>query len=185
MSARIRIQTAAAQAKRRALHAVASSGVGELLVSQALRRIRNRGDSTHRYPELWATREGKGYRAGGAPLQDTGRGMQSLSSRTEVGPDSVTFTLQDGAGYMVYHQNGYKTRGPNLVPLTRRFLLSHVKGENPHHETDSAGVGFRAGVDFIMFWNGVDVPQRKIFNMPPEDRREIDIVLGRAVARGA
>lgn len=180
---RLRAGKSANMTKRAALRAIADSGIGELLVSQAQRRMTRKGDSTHTYPDLWATKVNLGYRAGGNPLQDTGRGRNALSFKREVKTNEVVFTLLDGAGYLVYHQHGFKTKGPNLVPLTRRFLRTHVKGRNPREEVDSAGVGFIEGEDYIMFWNGVDVPQRKVFNLPPEDRAEINQTVGFSMSK--
>lgn len=156
-------RTATAEVRRR----LRAARLDQVLVSNAKRRVRNRGDSTHRYPDLWASRRGLGYRQGGSPLQDTGRLLASLTGRTTPTSTGVRVSLIDGSGYGVMHQNGFKTDGPNFIPLTLRARRRHRKGANPEDE------GLVRGEDFIMAWHGVDVPQRKIFNMPPEDAAEL------------
>lgn len=155
------------------------SRLGDVLVSQAVRRIKSRGDSEHKYPDLWSTgKQGKGesYRAGGDPLQDTGPLMASLTAKTEPTERGVKLTLMSPLKHAQYQQRGFTTEGPNFIPLTRKAARTHRKGQDPKDE------GLEEGVDYIMAWNGVTVPQRKIYNMPPEDaaelRAETERVLG-------
>lgn len=146
-----------------------SSGLEQVLVEQALDRIDQRGDSEHRYPELWATRVGLGYRQGGEPLSDRGgSGLKgSLGGVTESTDTGVRIRLTTNERYALFHQSGFTTSGPNFIPLTRKAARDHRPGGNPREE------GLEYGVDYVMAWKGVTVPQRKIFNMPPENRRDL------------
>lgn len=139
----------------------------ELLVLQAQRRMEAGGDSEHTYPDLWDPPFPSRRRKGDKPLLDTGRLSRALSGRTEVSADGGTISSTlTSLLYGAYHQSGFETEGPNFIPLTNKALF-HVTGANPVDE------GLVRGVDFIMAWQGVKVPQRKIFNMPAEDREEI------------
>ena len=150
---------------------VKGNPLGVTLRSQAVARIKAGRDSTHTYPELWANKVPGHYRAGGRPLQGNGHLMAGLHSETVARSNGISVTLLDGSGYGVYHQHGFKTNGPNYIPLTLKGARRHVNGRNPEEE------GLVEGKDYFIAWNGVDVPQRKIFNMPPENRQE----LGKAV----
>lgn len=174
------IQVARAVTKH-ARESVAGMGLGQILLSQARRRMANGGDSEHRYPDLWG--HPGSFRRGGQPLMDTGMTAAGLSGTDEVVPDGVTATLH-GPLHALYHQHGYKTRGPNFIPLTLKARRTHQKGRNPRDEglepwDEETGKG-----DYIMAWKGVDVPQRKIFNMPREDREEITETVAMAISKG-
>lgn len=145
------------------------NAIAAVLVTQARRRVANKGDSTHRYPDLWATRTGLGFRAHGEPLRDRGQLLAALSAQAAPINDGVSLRLLDGTPdhYGVYHQHGFETKGPNFIPLTLKARRIHRKGNDPKAE------GLVRGKDYIMAWHGVTVPQRKLFNMPPEDLREI------------
>ena len=154
--------------KKKAEKALANGNpLGVTLRSQAVARIKAGRDSTHTYPELWANEVPGHYRAGGRPLQNNGHLMAGLHSETVARSNGVSVTLLDGSGYGVYHQSGFKTKGPNYIPLSLKGARRHVKGRNPEEE------GLVEGKDYIIAWKGVDVPQRKIFNMPPENRQEL------------
>ena len=146
-----------------------------ILVAQARRRMANGGDTDFRYPELWD--HPGSYRQGGQPLLDTGLLAASLNGTTEERPGGLRATLQ-GPVHAVYHQNGFTTKGPNFIPLTLKAKRTHRRGANPRDE------GLEEGKDYIMAWNGVTVPQRKIYNMPPENRAEIVESLQMAIAEG-
>jgi len=164
--------------------------LGELLVSQAQKRISEGGDSQHSYPGLWENQWS--YRFGGRPLRDTGAGYLALNSSSErAGSNKLTVTLRDGTPdhYMVYHQGGIQTKGPNYIPLTNKGKVGHTRKANPLKEglVQLMPNGLRRMLDpitgqkvttdkppdFMMAWKGVKVPQRKIFNMPPEDLADI------------
>ena len=57
---------------------VNSQELSTVLVDRAKTRIRNQGDSTHKYEELWATRFSAGYRKGGQALRADGGLMSNL-----------------------------------------------------------------------------------------------------------
>jgi phage gpG-like protein len=153
-------------------------GLQDTLRGQAVRRIKNKGDSTHQYPELWANKIPGHYRSGGNPLQgeSTGGLMSSLKARVTTSANKITMRLTDGVGYGVYHQKGFKTKGPNYIPITSRGKKRHQKGNDPTKE------GLVKGKDYFIAWNGVTVPQRKIFNLPPEDVQELKRAIGDAIA---
>lgn len=151
--------------ERRMSGTVRSLPLGELLVSQAKRRIASGGDSSMRYPDLW--NHPKSYRRGGQPLRDTGRLMNSLFGETVVTDDTITARLKTNESYVVGHQEGFKTNGPNFIPLTLKAKRTHRPGMNPKDE------GLIPGVDYVMAWGGVTVPARPIFSLPPEDVSEI------------
>lgn len=170
-----------------------SAGLGALIVAQAKRRMRAGGDSQHRYLDLWDPPFPARRRAGEQPLLDTARGLQSLNSKVESTARGVKVMLR-GLLYLVYHQHGFKTKGPNFIPLTNKAVVTHRKGANPRdeglvsvQEWEAAGKPANQPPDYFMAWKGVKVPQRMIHNMPPEDRAEVrfaisDAIGGRAVA---
>lgn len=97
---------------------------------------------------------GKSYRAGGQPLRDTGNLQRSITAKAAlVGPTRVQVTLA-GALYGIFHEMGFRTGGPNFIPLTRKGKREHATGRNPNAE------GLTRGKDFIMAWNGVEVQKR-------------------------
>lgn len=100
------------------------TSLGVVLRSQAVRRIKNGGDSTHEYPDLWANKHPGHRRFGGSPLQDTGALMASLHSETRVSGNRISLSLKDGSpgGYGVYHQHGFKS-GNAVVPQRKIFNL--------------------------------------------------------------
>ncbi len=97
---------------------------------------------------------GRSYRAGGQPLRDTGRLLRSLSAKAKAtGPTKVSVVLR-GEQYGIYHEKGFKTSGPNYIPLTKKGKRKHQTGSNPETED------LVRGKDFTMAWNGVTVPAR-------------------------
>ena len=157
----------------------------ELLVSQARRRIMNGGDSDHRYPELWD--HPGSFRRGGQPLLSSGgRGglVARLNGRTDVGGRDVTWTLL-APMHAQYHQTGFETKGPNFIPLTLKAVRNHITGNNPIEEGLKRWDPETGEGDFLMAWQGVKVPQRKIFNLPPEDVEEIVETIRHAIPLGS
>ena len=41
----------------------------------------------------------------------------------------------------------------------------------------------KEGKDYIIAWDGVEVPQRKIFNTPPENIKALSKNIGRAIKK--
>ena len=146
---------------------VQGNPLGPILRDQAVARIIAGRDTTHTYPDLWVNKVPNHYRAGSKPLQGNGGLMAGLHSETTTRSNGVTVTLLDGSGYGVYHQHGFKTKGPNYIPMSAKGAKRHVNGRNPEEE------GLVEGEDYIIAWNGVTVPQRKIYNMPPENLEEL------------
>ena len=145
---------------------------GPMIVEQAKRRIDHGGDSQVRYKPLWADTfrshsGGTSYRAGGKPLLDTRQHVyNTLNAETHKTSTGMEIRLR-GSLAAVFHHNGFKTNGPNFIPLTRRAVRDHRPGADPRHE------GLVRGVDYIMMWKGVTVPARPIFRLAPEDKRDI------------
>ncbi len=111
---------------------------------------------------------GKSYRAGGKPLLDT---RAHVYMTLNSGPPVMTangakFTLR-GSLAAAFHHHGFKTNGPNFIPLTLHARRTHRPGADPRHE------GLIEGQDYIMMWKGVKVPARPIFRFAPEDKRDI------------
>jgi len=151
-----------------------SARLGEVLVAQAQRRIENGGDSEHRYPDLWD--HPGSFRRGGEPLLTEGF-MQGLSGWVDEITEGIKIVL-GGTLIHIYHQHGFETKGPNFIPLTLKARRTHRKGQDPKKE------GLVPGEDYIMAWGGVKVPQRKVFNLPQEDKAEIIAEVQFALAGG-
>jgi hypothetical protein len=145
----------------------------QALVSFAKRRMDNAGDSRHAYPDLWD--HPGSFRRGGQPLLDTRTHIYNrLSGETRRDRRKVSIVLR-GPLIAAYHQHGFRTRGPNYIPLSLKGRRSHQKGVNPEEE------GLVRGVDFVMAWKGVTVPQRKVFNTPPEDVADLKDTIAAAM----
>ncbi len=185
------------------------AGIDKILPKQAKRRIANHGDSEHRYPDLWD--HPKSFRKGGEPLSDTGSLFNALTGKIELDGNKIKITLVVPASfkYALYHQSGFSTKGPNFIPLTVRakenatrfkplvtafaaarrqvnamrgtpgFIPALKKERLAQDRMESAG--FIEGETYIMAWKGVNVPQRKIFNLPPENVEEIRDAIARAL----
>lgn len=180
----------------------------QLLVSQAKRRMDNGGDSTHHYPEVWD--HPKSFRRGGQPLLDTRTHIYNrLTSRCEVSGTIVRLILV-GPLLALWHQEGFTTKGPNFIPLTRKARrnasmfkrLMRARSEAVQFLRAASGTpraifalrqlrradqaledaGFIEGETYVMAWRGVTVPQRKVFNLPPEDIDELKREIARVAA---
>lgn len=174
-----------------------STSLSSVLVDRAKKRIRTGGDSTIKYPELWASKTNIGLRKNGKPLRDTGHLMNMLSSVSEKTPSGAMWKLKDGSGYGVKHQEGFTNKGPIAIALSAKArLIIKAMGEPPHDiaALDSAGLeeapneesaqNPRRGnlkYDYYIIEGGAKVPPRPIANMPPEDIKEITKVIKRAI----
>ena len=168
------------------------NGASRVLVANAKRRIRKGGDSEIKYPELWARRNSVGYRKGGKPLRDTGRLMNSLSNDTKITRNGVEWTLLDGTGYGVKHQEGFTNRGPVAVALNRKASRV-IPSESPHDPDLLEQQGLRRAptlrraqlsprkYDFYVLQRDTVVPARPIFNTPPEDTVSAVKTISRAI----
>lgn len=196
---------------------IADARIGVTVVQQAKRRMTRGGDSTHTYPDLW--NHPRSMRRGGQPLLDTKTTIYAhLNSAQIVRPRSIEVSLRSGGPnpkVALYHQHGFKTKGPNFIPLTAKakrnaskfgplmkkrsaILKEQRRAAKARGRNNSLGgfvrfiqrlravdaeierAGFIEGETYIMAWNGVDVPMRKIFNLPPEDIAEIKRVVKKA-----
>lgn len=117
--------------------------------------------------------EYEGYRTGGQPLRDTGKLAGSLSARGAYSGGKIRLTMS-GRKYGLYQDRGFKTNGPNYIPISMKGKRRHATGANPHSE------GLKRGRDFVMRWKGVRVPARP-FILPS---REDMITLGRSIYLG-
>jgi hypothetical protein len=176
------------------------ANLGLVLVMQAKKRIRTKGADVGGYARLWADTaklkvwKGRGknkkqveiphYRAGGTPLADTGNLLQSLNGTTKAIQNGVRLFLR-GPLYAVFQHHGFKTSGGNVIPFTRaaarggaRKWIKQLQGDA---KTKAEGKQKQAmeRKEFMYAKNGVTVPARPIFAMPPAAKAE----LARAIAR--
>ena len=159
----------------KALHKHA--GLEQLIVKQAKARMRNGGDSTHEYPELW--QHPKSYRRNGKPLMDTKTLYNGLKGQIIATGNKIKVALLDTVGYGVDHQEGFSKDGPVPIALTRKAArLMKAGGIKSLDDTD-----LKEGKDYIIAWDGVEVPQRKIFNTPPENIKALSKNIGRAIKK--
>ena len=171
--------------------------LSSILVDRAKMRIRKGGDSTIKYPELWAVEEGIGYRKRGKPLRDTSTLFNMLSSKSEKTSGGVRWTLTDGSGYGIKHQEGFTNEGPIAIALSSKAKpIIRGMGDPPHDilELDSAGLqeapdadaarNPRKGnlkYDYYVLEGNPKVPARPIANNPPEDIKAIARVIKREI----
>lgn len=170
--------------------------VASILIDRAKIRIKKGGDSTVKYDDLWAVREGVGYRKRGKPLKDTGMLMAMLSVDIESNVD-ITWTLTDGSGYGVKHQEGFINEGPIAIALSARARLPiKSMGDPPHDIAALDAMGFEEApnlesaqnpkkgnlkYDYYIIEDGAKVPARPIANNPPEDITAITNHIKRAI----
>lgn len=118
------------------------------------------------------------YRDGGQPLYDTGALARSIHATTTV-TDTGFFVTIRGLSYGSKHETGFKTEGPNYIPLTQRGARRHATGSNPTAD------GLRRGKDFIMAWRGVTVPKRPWMLPTRGDLREFAMTIKTAIQRSS
>ena len=114
-----------------------------------------------------------GFRRGGQPLRNTGALARSLAADARMKKGVITIQMR-GLHYGLYQDRGFKTKGPNFIPLNNRAVVRHATGRNPQSE------GLVAGKDYLMAWRGVTVPARP-FIMPTTDDLT---VLGKSIYLG-
>ena len=176
---RVNVGSVAPALKREIIARLQASRLDQLLVSFAKRRIDNGGDSEHKYPELWATRLGLGYRAGGQPLRDTSvlyNGLHGDSAPTSTG---VRIRLRDGTGYGRKHQDGFINKAPVFIALTRKAARTTIVATIlAAMKMEAKLKGLVEGTDFMILKHDAKVPARKIYNTPPEDMQDLAAALG-------
>ena len=113
------------------------------------------------------------YRAGGQPLRDTGNLLREMGATATYRGGKIRIRML-GPKYALYQDRGFRTSGPNYIPLTKKGKRGHGTGNNPTQE------GLTRGKDFTMAWKGVTVPARP-FILPTKD----DVLdMGRSIFRG-
>ena len=172
--------------------------VASVLIDRAKTRIMNGGDTTVKYDELWATENRVGLRQGGEALNDNGHLMAMLGvSVKEDSGGAINWTLTDGTGYGVKHQEGFINEGPIAIALSARARLPIKNmGDPPHDIAALDAMGFeeapdlesaqnpRKGslkYDYYIIEDGAKVPARPIANNPPEDITAITNHIKRAI----
>lgn len=127
-------------------------------MSQVNRSFVNGGQPSSKWPSIKPI---GGFRDGGQPLRSDGGLKASFHiewPETGVFGNRARSTIASGSTYAPYHQTGFKTSGPNYIPLT-------LKGRRLHHPgADPAKEGLKRGVDYVMAWKGVSVPARPMID---------------------
>lgn len=109
----------------------------------------------------------KSFRNGAQPLRNTGRLKASFSSSfRRVSAREYECIVTSSRPDAAWQQNGFKSIGPNFIPLTKRAARTHVNGNNPKKE------GLKLGVDYIMAWRGVTVPARPMIDYSNATNRD-------------
>lgn len=99
------------------------------------------------------------YRKDGQPLRDTGALKASFFLHSQnATPTELMSTVASPFPHAVYQHTGFKTNGPNFIPLTRKAARMHRPGADPRSE------GLEPEVDYVMAWSGVHVPARPIID---------------------
>jgi phage gpG-like protein len=174
---RLRVKVNRQQTKRKAEAALAerladvSRDIGNLLVAQSVRRIRENGDDEITYPDLWADSYSgpkDHYRSGGSPLQDTGALRASLTFEATPHRGGIRIRWGSPLPYARYQHHGFSTSGFNIIPITRRAatMIRTSPGVSPKQ------LGLKSGVDYIVV-RGVTVPARPIVRMSAANRQEL------------
>lgn len=127
-----------------------------------------------RRTEYLVRTEGFRTSTGGKPLQDTGNLIGSVGATARsVNRNRLSIVLS-GPRYGLYQDRGFKTKGPNYIPLTMKGRRGHATGANPNAE------GLERGKDFRMAWKGVTVPSRPFLLPTRADLR----TLGKSIFMG-
>ncbi len=116
------------------------------------------------------------YRNGGKPLRNTGESLNDISGTTIPLGGAVEITVR-GPIHMMWQHHGFKTQGPNFIPLTRKAARTHRTGANPVAE------GLKPGKDYIMAWSGVDVPARPWMTPTKENLEDLGDLVAKAIRR--
>jgi hypothetical protein len=117
--------------------------------------------------------ESVSYREGGKPLLDTGQMLRDMGANSHTRGKDIQITIR-GPLHAIFHESGFKTKGPNFIPLTRNAKRKHATGNNPAKE------GLLQGKDYIMAWRGVTVPKRPF--MVPTNNEWVEI--GKSIRMG-
>lgn len=162
------------------------AGIAKVVQSSAQRHIAEGAGREGQFKPLkllfgrWQDKKGvwheqAGYRNGGQPLRDTGNLMRSLRGHAAATDGGMEITIT-GAQYGAYQERGFTTKGPNLIPLTRKGVRSIGAG--------NAFLKAKKGKDYIIARNGVTVPARPYLMPTKDDMKELglSIVAGLRIA---
>lgn len=106
------------------------------------------------------------YRNGGHPLRNTSFMWQHVGATAATTGEGYQVTLS-GPKYALYQDRGFKTQGPNFIPLTKKGAR-HKPGRKPSEE------GLKSGKDYFVTGSrkhprGVTVPARPFLLPTRED----------------
>lgn len=111
--------------------------------------------------------ETPGYRNGGQPLRDTGRLANSVNARGDRQSAGLRIVLR-GLKYGLFQDMGFRTAGPNYIPLTKR-------GARYDSRKQASAAGMIPGQDFTGRKKGVTVPGRPFLLPTRNDKRDIGV----------
>ena len=124
---------------------------------------------------------GSSYRNGGQPLRDTGELQKSINAKASTTGTGIEITMA-GNLYGIFQEMGFKTNGPNFIPLTKKAKRTHAKGANPREE------GLIRGKDYFVTGSkknprGVTVPKRPFLVPTNEEWADIGRTIRLGLAR--
>lgn len=165
--------------KARADFAKAQKELKENKAVAAFKRMKTHEKRLAKHTALAVAAES--YRKGGQPLRDNGFLAASFFTKYAFvfeAEGAALIVAASNAIYAGWQQTGFKTKGPNFIPLTLQARRRHVLHANPFLE------GLEEGVDYIMAWRGVDVPARPIIDYSdPVNKKEIGDVIRRSIMK--
>lgn len=111
--------------------------------------------------------ETPGYRNGGQPLRDSGLLADTVNARGDRQSSGIRIVLR-GQKYGLFQDMGFRTPGPNYIPLTKR-ATRYDKGKI------ARAAGMIPGQDFTGRKKGVTVPGRPFLLPTRNDKRDIGV----------
>lgn len=156
-----------ARIKRDALQKAAKirnqRATGEISTTKAREKLRHQAQR-RRYARELARIGANPYRRGGKPLRDTGALEASITYAVRPTDEGgVAVVVGTPLAYGRYQQDGFTTKGPNFIPLTRK-ALKKPRGAAPK--------GLIRGVDYVMAGK-VTVPPRPFVRLTAANREEV------------
>lgn len=134
------------------------------LTKRAKRRVKMAKDHARNLPGRYGVnptfRGGDGTREAGKPLLDTGQLRNSIRYEVIETPRGAIARTGSPEKRLLWHQFGFKTKGPNYIPITREAR----KGWRPDLVPD---------MDYIIARNGVTVPPRPTIRFTVRDVQDI------------
>ena len=119
------------------------------------------------------------YRKDGQVLVDDGNLKKSFYRKNVTASgNKATSTIYSTLPLAAWHQEGFHTNGPNFIPLTLKARREHQRKADPKEE------GLEEGVDYIMAWAGVHIPDRPMIDYDdPVNQQQIKDTVARAIKR--